>query len=197
MKEIIEILQHSYFENKNANAMKKGLILLALMISVAISAQDKIKWVSVSDLESLQKEEPRKVLIDVYTKWCGPCKMMMAQTFTDKEVINYINKNFYAVKFDAEGNEKVNFKGYEWTNEDYDPNKRGRNGTHDLTLAIAPVNARIAYPTIVYMDENLNIIQPIQGMMRPPQIMPLLTYMANDKYKEQNYDEYLKEYNQQ
>ena len=121
----------------------------------------------------------------------------MAQTFTDKEVINYINKNFYAVKFDAEGNEKVNFKGYEWTNEDYDPNKRGRNGTHDLTLAIAPVNARIAYPTIVYMDENLNIIQPIQGMMRPPQIMPLLTYMANDKYKEQNYDEYLKEYNQQ
>lgn len=197
MKQTFEILQRSYFENKNANAMKKGLILLALMISVAISAQEKIKWVSVSDLENLQKEEPRKVLIDVYTKWCGPCKMMMAQTFTDKEVINYINKNFYAVKFDAEGNEKVNFKGYEWTNEDYDPNKRGRNGTHDLTLAIAPVNARIAYPTIVYMDENLNIIQPIQGMMRPPQIMPLLTYMANDKYKDQNYDEYLKEYNQQ
>ena len=197
MKQTIEIFQRSYFENKNANAMKKGLILLALMISVAISAQEKIKWVSVSDLENLQKEEPRKVLIDVYTKWCGPCKMMMAQTFTDKEVINYINKNFYAVKFDAEGNEKVNFKGYEWTNEDYDPNKRGRNGTHDLTLAIAPVNARIAYPTIVYMDENLNIIQPIQGMMRPPQIMPLLTYMANDKYKDQNYDEYLKEYNQQ
>ena len=197
MKQTFEILQRSYFENKNANAMKKGFILLALMISVAISAQEKIKWVSVSDLENLQKEEPRKVLIDVYTKWCGPCKMMMAQTFTDKEVINYINKNFYAVKFDAEGNEKVNFKGYEWTNEDYDPNKRGRNGTHDLTLAIAPVNARIAYPTIVYMDENLNIIQPIQGMMRPPQIMPLLTYMANDKYKDQNYDEYLKEYNQQ
>ncbi len=88
MKQTFEIFQRSYFENKNANAMKKGLILLALMISVAISAQEKIKWVSVSDLENLQKEEPRKVLIDVYTKWCGPCKMMMAQTFTNKEVIN-------------------------------------------------------------------------------------------------------------
>ena len=37
-------------------------------------------------------------MMDVYTKWCGPCKMMMANTFTNANVIEYINANYYAVK---------------------------------------------------------------------------------------------------
>lgn len=168
------------------------LILLSLFtVSIGFTQTDKIQWVSVNELESLQKKEPRKVMIDVYTKWCGPCKMMMAQTFTDPSVIEFINNNFYAVKFDAEGNEKVKFVGYEFSNADYNPEKTGRNSTHEFTSAIAPVNGRIAYPTIVYMDENLKIITPVQGFMRPPQMLPLLNYISEGAYAEVAYDKYL------
>lgn len=168
------------------------LILLTLFaVNISFSQTDKINWVSVNELEALQKKEPRKVMIDVYTKWCGPCKMMMAQTFTDPEVIDFINKKFYAVKFDAEGNEKIKFLGYDFSNEGYNPEKAGRNSTHEFTSAIAPVNGRIAYPTIVYMDENLKIITPVQGFMRAPQILPLLNYMSDGAYAEVAYDKYL------
>ena len=54
--------------------------------------------------------------MDVYTEWCGPCKMMDKNTFANRDVLNYINENFYAVKFNGEGNEKINFFDQEFTN---------------------------------------------------------------------------------
>jgi thioredoxin-related protein len=172
----------------------KKLYILTLLILGALTANaqsESIKWVSINELETLQKKEPRKVLIDVYTKWCGPCKMMMAQTFTNSDVIKLVNEKFYAVKFNAEGNEVIKFKGYDFSNKKYVAEKPGRNGTHEFTSAIAPVNGRIAYPTIVYMDENLNIISPVQGFMKPLQILPLLGYISEGAYTNQAYDKYL------
>ncbi len=169
------------------------LSLICLLSTQVLFGQLKdaeVNWISINDLEAKQSKEQRKVLIDVYTSWCGPCKMMLKNTFHNPEVVDYINKNYYAVKFNAEGNEVVNFKGNEWKNEDYDPNRRGRNATHDLTLAIAPSQGRIAYPTIVYMDEDLNIIFPVQGYMQPEQILPLLSYVESDAYKTKTFEAY-------
>ncbi len=176
--------------------MKKILSIVVLaVLSATAFAQDKhaeggINWVTVDQLAELQKKEPRKVFVDVYTKWCGPCKMMMANTFTSPDVVAKVNKEFYAVKFNAEGPETVQFKGYEFKNEDYDPNKRGRNGTHDLALAMATVQGRLAYPTMVYMDEKLDIISPVQGYHKPEQLLPLLNYISSNKYKEMSYADY-------
>ncbi len=77
-------------------------------------------------LEAAQAKEPRKVMIDVYTKWCGPCKMMMRNTFTNADVISYINENFYAVKFDAEGPDPVEFKGKTFSNPRMSPTSRAQ-----------------------------------------------------------------------
>jgi len=54
------------------------LVFLALFASVNLFAQnqDKIHWLTVSEMQEAMKKEPRKVLIDVYTNWCGPCKMI-------------------------------------------------------------------------------------------------------------------------
>ena len=41
--------------------------------------------------------------MDMYTVWCGPCKMLDKNTFHNKDVADYINKYYYAVKFNAEG----------------------------------------------------------------------------------------------
>lgn len=151
-----------------------------------------INWVSVNDLPALLAKEPRKIFIDVYTSWCGPCKMMMNNTFKDPEIIDFVNRNYYAVKFNAEGNELVTFKGYEFKNQGFDPARaNSRNETHDFALAIAPVQTRIAYPTLVYLDENLNILAPIQGYFQAPQLKPILTYFKENKHKEIDLQTYL------
>ncbi len=174
----------------------KAIITLILLIPFYISAQqstNEINWISWDEVEAKMEKEPRKVLVDVYTKWCGPCKIMNKTTFQDKNVVDYINEHYYAIKFDAEGPDAVNFRGTVYKNEGYQPNKPGRNSTHDLTKAIAPVKGRIAYPTIVYLDEDFKILSPVQGLQRPPQIMPILSYFAEDAYKDQTWEEYQSE----
>ena len=134
-------------------------------------------------MEKVVNAEPKPILMDVYTSWCGPCKMMMAKTFTDKRVIDYVNKNFHAVKFNAEGPDPVTFKGKTFENPNYDPAKaRTRNGTHEFA-AIAAANGRLAYPTLVYLDEELNVLAPVQGYMTPEQIEPIITYFGDGHYK--------------
>lgn len=149
--------------------MKRILILSAVLfigISGALAQGASINWITVDELAAAQAKEPRKVMIDVYTKWCGPCKMMMRNTFTNADVIGYINANYYAVKFDAEGPDPVEFQGKTFSNPSYVPNKPGRNGVHELSRAF---QVR-AYPTIVYLDEALEMIAPISGYKSPQQL---------------------------
>ena len=126
----------------------KILYLIIFFISFNSFTQE-IKWISLEDAVYLQKASPRNVIIDVYTNWCGPCKMLDRNTFSNKSVINYINENFYAVKFNAEGKDVVNFRGYEFTNPNYDPSKSNRrNSSHELTRSLGAVSyTHLTLPT--------------------------------------------------
>lgn len=174
------------------------LFILFFSAFLSVSAQhESINWLSISELQTAMEKEPKKIMIDVYTQWCGPCKMMMKNTFTDPAVIAYINKNYYAVKFNAEGNENIEFLGTTYTNPSYDPSKgSGRNGTHEFTMAIAPVNGRVAYPTIVYMNEEFKILSPVQGYLQPDQILPILHYFGDDAYIDQSWTDFSAAYSQ-
>ena len=168
------------------------LFISVIVFATGLKAQEAhINWMSIAQVQEAMKKEPRKVMIDVYTNWCGPCKMMMKNTFTDPTVIAYLNEHYYAVKFNAEGNIDVDFKGNIYKNPDFNPAKtKSRNGTHEFTKAIAPVNGRIAYPTIVYMDETFNILTPVQGYLKPVQIMPILSYFGDGAYKTTDWQTY-------
>lgn len=175
--------------------------LLALLVPVLIhgtvSAQGTtttapagpaINWLSLEQAQAATKKVPKPILVDVYTNWCGPCKMLASRTFTDPKLVEYVNSHFYAVKFNAEGGDPVTFKGQTFKNPQYNPAAGGgRNGTHELTYAIANVEGRIAYPTVVYLNENLDVIAPVQGYLTPQQIEPILKYIGEGAYKKQDY----------
>jgi thioredoxin-related protein len=151
-----------------------------------------IKWVTIEEAQALAKKAPKPLFVDVYTSWCGPCKMLDRNTFSDPRVADYVNKHFYAVKFNAESGDPVTFKGQKLVNPDFNPaNTGGRNGTHQLTMTIANVQGRIAYPTVVYMDSDLNVLAPVQGYMTPDQIEPILTFFGEGHYKTKEYQAYM------
>jgi thioredoxin-related protein len=92
-----------------------GAILLTISSIGSLSAQDAhINFVDI-ELDSaykLAKAENKLVFVDCYTTWCGPCKYMDANIFTQKEVADYYNENFINVKLDMEAGEGEVFAGW-------------------------------------------------------------------------------------
>ena len=156
------------------------IVVLTLSMSFASIAQT-INWVSFEEALALQKKKPKKIMMDVYTNWCGPCKMLDKNTFQNPDVAKYVNDNYYAVKFDAEGNENIKFKGNTYTNKGYKAEMASRrNSVHDLTHALQ-VNA---YPTIMFFDEIGDIIFPLRGYQQPQQLESYLKMFFKDQHKE-------------
>ena len=48
------------------------------------------------------KAENKLVFLDIYATWCGPCKLLKKNTFTDKKVGDFFNKTFVNVSIDGE-----------------------------------------------------------------------------------------------
>ena len=160
--------------------MLKRILFVFFVISVSFSYAQKINWVSFNEALELQKESPKKIIMDVYTNWCGPCKMLDRNTFQNKDVANFVNANYYAVKFNAEGDDKVAYAGQDFSNPNYDPSlSKRRNSTHQFSRYLQVS----AYPTIVFFDEDAQVITPIKGYQNPQQIELYLKIFKDDAYK--------------
>lgn len=162
--------------------MKAIYIVVILVLSYAHVNAQQINWMSMNEALEAQKKDPKKIFVDVYTPWCGPCKLMDKRTFTHPKLVKYINTYFYAVKFNAEGIEEVNYNDFTYTNPNYDMSrsKNQRNSQHLFAHALKVT----AYPTVVFFDEESNIISPVVGYKTPTQLELFLKMVATDQYKE-------------
>lgn len=149
--------------------------------------EEKITWYTIEEVEELVKEDPKMVFIDVYTDWCGWCKRMDATTFSDPEVAKEMNEHFYAVKFDGEDKNTVNFRG-----QDFKFVASGRNGYNELAAAL--LQGKLSYPTVVFLDENLDVLQPLPGYRTAEQFLPILKYLGEEHYKDTKWEDYVKSY---
>lgn len=161
-------------------------LAFAAVLFFTFSASAQIKWMSWDEAVIANKKEPKKLLVDVYTEWCGWCKKMDKNVFTDPAIEAYVKENFYAVKFDAEQKESIKYDGHTFN---FNPNAT-RRGVHDLAVAL--LDSRMSYPSIVYLDENRDRISISPGFKPADKFINELSFIQGGHYKTKTYQEYLK-----
>jgi thioredoxin-related protein len=164
--------------------MKKSLILILPLLWIAQSAfvpapvaSDGIAWMSYEEVIEASKKEPRKVFVDVYTDWCGWCKRMDQTTFRDPKIVNMLNKDFYAVKLDAESDKSFEVNGKSMT---YRQLARSYKAT--------------GYPTTVYLNEDLSVIQAVPGYQQANTLEVILAYFGGNHHLKTAWPEFQKNY---
>ncbi len=159
--------------------MKSIIFCVLFGFSSVVFSQGKINWMTMNEALEAQKESPKKIVMDVYTIWCGPCKLMDKNTFSNPKVVDFINKNYYPVKFNAEGTEEITYEGFTYTNPNYQPERKGRNAVHFFADALRLQG----YPSLVFFEEDGKLIQAVPGYKTPQELEIYLKMIANDDYK--------------
>lgn len=141
--------------------MKKLMLFLWILLA-PFFCFSQLKRVTFQDLESLQKTSPKPVIIHLYTEWCLVCKIESFELNKDKNLIRFIDENFYFVDFEAEKTkEKILFQKKEFS---YLPN--GNSGIHELALALSKNKNQPVYPLWIILDENQNLVGYHEGLLK-------------------------------
>jgi thioredoxin-related protein len=146
-----------------------------------------VHWLTFHDAVELQKKNPKPIMVDIYTSWCGPCKMMSANTFGNEVIAKYLNENFYPVKFNAETYDSVTFNGFTFKNK----NAPGTNRpVHDFAISI--LDGKLMYPSIVFLNEDVKKLHTLTGYYLPAQFEPVMKYLGSGKYKTVTWEDFQK-----
>ncbi len=141
--------------------------LLTLLLSFQLQAQDQIKWLKFEEAIAANEQNPKMILVDVYTDWCGWCKKMDKETFTDPTVIAHVNENFYPVKMNAEDTKRsFEFMGKTYTEAQMAASMRVRS-----------------YPNFVVIEPKLQNIAQLPGYRTPEQFITGLNDLVKKAFR--------------
>lgn len=161
-----------------------GIFLFAFQYGYA-NKRKEIDWVTFEELAELQESSPRKVLISIYTQWCGWCKRMDKQIFSNEDLAKYVNEHFYAVRLDAESKNSIFFKGQSYQyNKDYKVNE----------LAAVLLQGQMSYPSTIIMMEDMVNIESFPGFMELPTVEAILIYFGSNAVIKQSWQEFHRDF---
>ena len=170
--------------------MQKLMLVFISFFVLTISSADKpapkaekLQWMTLKEAQQAMLKEKRPILIDLYTDWCGWCKVMDKKTYTNAKVIAYLQQNFYPVKLNAETREALN-----WNDKTY--NFNASNRTNDFAVFLT--YGRLSYPTTVIIPTDNSGPQPVPGYLEPKDLELIVRYFGDGKYGKQPFADYQK-----
>ena len=143
--------------------------------------EEKLKWMTLQEAKVAMQKEKRPILIDLYTDWCGWCKVMDKKTYTNEKVIAYLQQKFYPVKLDAETREAL-----EWENKTY----RFNSSYHTNDLAVYLTHGQLSFPTTIIIPLGNTDPQPVPGYLKPAELELIVKYFGEGHYGKTPFEAY-------
>lgn len=155
--------------------MRYSWLILFLMVTpiiVLAQGESRIQWKTWAELESALAQNPRPVLLFFHADWCEYCKKIERVVFTKPDVIDKINKNYYAVSMDVERTDTITFDGMIFKNKQA---LTQRNGVHELALLLGSRDGKdYSLPVTILLHKDFTIRERIFEYYTSKQ---LLTYL--------------------
>lgn len=166
---------------------KSGIFLLTLFMftSAGRAPREKTQWISLQEAMDRCSREPRPILIDLYTTWCGWCKVMDKQTYSKSQVARYLGDKFYTVRIDAEGRNDIRWKGKTFS---YNPAYK----VHDFAVYLT--GGQLAFPTTVILPADGSAPQAIPGYLEPAQFEVLVKYFGEGHFGRQSFAQFREQF---
>ena len=162
------------------------LIVLAALLGSHSLAQE-VKWQTVEQASKIDPQgNTRLYFVDFYTSWCGWCKKMDRETFTNPTVARILETYYVPVKFDAEGNAEFSWHGTKYSNVDAAPGNRPN--THPFAKKM--LGAKMGFPSFVLFKSDQSQLTIIQGYKSANDMVMLLWYFASGDNKRYPFEKY-------
>lgn len=157
-------------------AAAKSLFLIpVMMFSQAIGEGIGKHAIEVAELR--REAAPRPLVLFITADWCSYCKLMKKKVFTNAELANKIESEFYFAELDGEFSEPIS-----WAGRTYRFSPSGlRTGTHELALHLGAVNGKLSYPTLVILDENGKVIFRYGGFLTAMEMFKILDTVKSER----------------
>lgn len=147
--------------------MKNLFVVGIMLICLGWIQKTQAQEVTFLTLEKKMQEQAKPIVVFLHTNWCTYCALMEKKTFSNQAVQKKLSEKAYFVSFDAETKEKIRFK-----DTDFVYKKKGlQAGVHALAEALTTQNA---YPALVILDQNYDIIYQYYAYVGPKEMLQLL-----------------------
>jgi len=179
-RQLLSLQDYTYIQEMRYILICFSLPLVLSFTSNAPSSMtsvNKIEWMTWLEASAANDTMQKKILVDVYTDWCGWCKVMDRETFADSAVVEYIKEHFYAVKLNAEQKDDIF-----WSEHLFSYEGSGRSGVHGLASAL--LDGEMSYPSLVFLNEKFERIRISKGFQDAKSLMTELKYAAEERYNE-------------
>lgn len=153
---------------------------------MTLNAQE-IEWLSWDEAFDRSNSEKKKFVVDIYTDWCGWCKKMDKTTFSNPEIAEYVNANYHAIRLNAQHVDPIEYQGKVYKYE-----KGIKSGYHQLAAELC--KSRLKLPTVVFLDENGEVLQAIRGFQDKNTFEMIISFFAENQFKSTPWKQYVMEY---
>lgn len=137
------------------------------------SATQLKRWYSMEEAQVKASSDHKKVLVQIYTDSCTPCKKMSDRTYQSDSVSTALNRYFYPVKIDGASSRNIHYNGQSISQHDF-----------IQSLGISD------YPATVFIASNGEIISQQGGFIKPGLFTKLLYYIGSNAYQRMEFDQF-------